>query len=148
MLLRNGIPSKHGTGSRGSWSARSEPQRAWDSFWLASHVLESPTGGAGFGLEMVSASSTEIEAEKGASEKGMLVNAPSHEQKLRRRGRPRKKSSKGEENHLSVKLSVCPPLRGLRCLPTGWGWLGLLVEEAGDDRKKHQVLPSRAQLSN
>jgi hypothetical protein len=32
---------------------------------LASHVLESPIGGAGFGLEKVSASSAEIEAGKG-----------------------------------------------------------------------------------
>jgi hypothetical protein len=77
-----------------------------------SHVLESPIGGVGFGSEMVSASSSEIEAEKGASEKGMLVNTPSHEHKLWRRGRPRKKSSKGEENRLSVRLSVRPPLEG------------------------------------
>jgi len=54
----------------------------------------------------------ETKAEKGASEKGMLVNVPSHEHKLWRRGRPRKKSSKGEENRLSIKLSVCPSPQG------------------------------------
>jgi len=77
-----------------------------------SHVLESPIGGVGFGSEMVSASSSEIEAEKGASGKGMLVNTPAHEKKLRRRGRPRKDLSKGEENCLSVKLKVHPAPEG------------------------------------
>jgi hypothetical protein len=57
---------------------------------------------------MVSVSSTEVEAEKGASEKGMLVNAPSHELKPRRRGRPRKDTTKGEETLLSAELSACP----------------------------------------
>jgi hypothetical protein len=126
-----GSPPNMGQGPRGSRSARSEPQRAWDSFWSASHVLESPTGGAGFGSEMVSASSMEIEAEKGASEKGMLVNTPSHEKKLWRRGRPRKKSSKGEENCLSVKLSVCPAPEG-STMPTNWsGMVGTTGRGSG-----------------
>jgi hypothetical protein len=111
-----------GWGLRGSRSDRSEPQHAWDSFWSASHVLESPIGGAGFGSEMVSASLAEIEAKKGASEKGMLVNAPSHEKKLQRRGRPRKKLSKGEENCLSVRLSVCPPPEGSTIPTNGWDY--------------------------
>jgi hypothetical protein len=93
-----GSPLNMGRGPRGSRSARPEPQRAWDSFWSASQVFESPKGGAGFGSEMVSASSMEIEAEKGVSEEGMLVNAPTQEPKPWRRGRPRKDMAKWEEN--------------------------------------------------
>jgi hypothetical protein len=69
-----GSPFNRGWGLRSSRSARPEPQRAWDSFGSSSHVFESPIGGAGFGSEMVSASSMEIEAEKGVSKEGMLVN--------------------------------------------------------------------------
>jgi hypothetical protein len=92
-----GSPPNMGRGPWGSRSARSEPQRAWDSFWSASHVFEIPIGGASFGSEMVSASSMEIEAEKGVSEEGMLVNVPSQELKPWRRGRPRKDTTKWEE---------------------------------------------------
>jgi hypothetical protein len=112
-----GSPPNMGRGPRGSRSARSEPQRAWDSFWSASHVLESPIGGAGFGSEMVSASSMEIEAEKGASEKGMLVNVPSQEPKPWRRGRPRKDMTKGEETRLSAELSTRPAVEEFVRLP-------------------------------
>jgi hypothetical protein len=59
-----GSPLDMGQGPRGSCSARSEPQHAWDSFGSASCVLESPIGGGSFGLDIVSASSMEIEAEK------------------------------------------------------------------------------------
>jgi hypothetical protein len=74
-----GSPSNTGRGLRGSQSARSEPQRAWDSFLLASCVLETPTGGTGSCLEMVSTFPTEIGVEKGMSERGMLGNVPSQE---------------------------------------------------------------------
>jgi hypothetical protein len=46
-LFHYGIPFNKGRGLRGSRSARSEPQRAWDSFLLASSVLEASTGGTG-----------------------------------------------------------------------------------------------------
>jgi hypothetical protein len=76
-----GYPLNMGPGPQGSHSASPEPQHAWDSFWSASHVFESPKGGAGFGSKMVSASSMEIKAEMGTSEEGMLVNAPTQESK-------------------------------------------------------------------
>jgi hypothetical protein len=117
MLLHNGIPFNRGRGLRSSRSARSEPQCAWDSFGSASHVFESPIGGAGFGSEMVSASSTEIEAEKGVSEEGMLVNMSSQEPKPWRRGRPRKDMTKWGETHLLTELSACPTVEEFVELP-------------------------------
>jgi hypothetical protein len=78
-----GSPSNTGRGLRGSRSARSEPQRAWDSFLLASCILETPTGGTGSCLETVSAFSMEIGVEKGMSERGMLGNVPSQERNHR-----------------------------------------------------------------
>jgi hypothetical protein len=105
-----GYPPNMGWGPWGSRNAKSKPQRARDSFWSVSHVLEILIGGASFGSEMVSVSSTEVEAEKGASEKGILVNSPSQETKPWRRGRPRKDTAKGEETRLSVELSTCPTI--------------------------------------
>jgi hypothetical protein len=114
-----GSPSNTGQGLQGSQSARSEPQRAWDSFLLASRVLETPTGGTGSCLEMVSAFSMEIGVEKGMSERGMLGNVPSQERKPRRRGRPRKDTGKGEEDRLPTELSVRPAPEGSVML-TNW----------------------------
>jgi hypothetical protein len=112
-----GSPLNMGWGPQGSRSARSEPQRAWDSFGSASQVFESPIGGVGFGSEMVFASSTKIKAEKGVSEEGMLVNVPTQELKPRRRGRPRKDTTRWEETHLSAKLSTCPGVEEFVELP-------------------------------
>ena len=60
---------------------------------------------------MVSTSSTKIEAEKGVSEEGTLVNAPSQETKPQRKGRPRKDMTKREETHLLTELSTCPVVK-------------------------------------
>jgi hypothetical protein len=86
----------------------------------------------------VSTSSLEIEAEKGASGKGMLVNAPSHEKKLWRRGRPRKDSSKGEENHLSVKMKVRPAPEG-SAMPTAWS--GMVGTTSGGNGRRQEKAP-------
>jgi hypothetical protein len=67
-----GSPFNRGRGLRSSRSARPEPQCAWDSFLLASHVLESPTRGAGLGMEMVSASPVKFGVENDTSNRGMI----------------------------------------------------------------------------
>jgi hypothetical protein len=129
-----GSPLDMGRGPRGSRSARCEPQRAWDSFGSASHIFESPIGGGGFGSEMVSASSTEIEAEKGVSEEGTLVNAPSQEPKPWRKGRPRKDTTKREETHLSTELSACPAVEEFVELPRLSEPVGII--DRGDGSRK------------
>jgi hypothetical protein len=129
-----GSPLDMGLGPRGSRSARSEPQHAWDSFGSASHVFESPIGGGGFGSEMVSVSSMEIEAEKGVSEEGTLVNAPSQEPKPWRRGRPRKDTAKREETHLSAELSACPVVEEFVELPHLSELVGII--DRGDGSRK------------
>jgi hypothetical protein len=114
-----GSPSNMGQGLRGSQSARSEPQRAWDSFLLASRVLETPTGGTGICLEMTSTSPVELGVEKGTSERAMLGTMPSLEPKPWRRGRPRKNTEKREEDHLPAEPSICPTIEGSVML-TNW----------------------------
>jgi hypothetical protein len=74
-----GSPSNKGWGLQGSQSARSKPQRAWDSFLLASHVLETPTRGTCSCLETVPMIPMNIGVEKGMFERGMLGNVPSQE---------------------------------------------------------------------
>ena len=93
---------------------------------------------------MILVSSAEIKYEKGASEKGMLVDAPSHQQKLQRRGRPRKNSSKGEENHLSVKLSVHATPEG-SAMPTNWsGMVGTTGARSGRRQEKAPGSPFKS----
>jgi hypothetical protein len=77
-----GSPLNKGWGLRGSRSARSEPQCAWDSFLLASSVPEASIGGTYLCSEMVSASQAEVGVEKNTSEGHMLEVVP-----LRRRHR-------------------------------------------------------------
>jgi hypothetical protein len=114
-----GSPLNKGWGLRGSRSARSEPQRAWDSFLLASSVPEAPTGGTGLCSEMVSASPVEVGVERSMSERHMLGVMPSQEKTPWRRGRPRKDKGKGEEDCLPAELSVHPATEGSTML-TNW----------------------------
>jgi hypothetical protein len=101
-----GSPFNRGWGLRSSRSARSEPQRAWDSFLLASHVLESPTRGAGLGMEMVSASPVKLGVKKDTSNRGMMGTVFPQEPKPRGRGRPKKGMKKGEEDRLPAELGI------------------------------------------
>jgi hypothetical protein len=140
-----GSPSNMGWGLRGSRSARSEPQRAWDSFLLASRVLEAPTGGTGIFLEMTSTSPVELGVEKGMSERAMLGTVPSLELKPWRRGRPRKDMEKGEEDHLPAGLSARPPPEEPAML-TNWSEPVGTTGRGGGRRKgreKHRALPSK-----
>jgi len=129
-----GSPLNMGRGPWGSCSARSKIQHAWDSFGSASHVFEIPIGGGGFGSEMVSVSSMEIEAEKGVSEEGTLVNTPSHEPKPWRRGRPRKDTKKMEETRLLTELSGCPAVEEFVELPCLSELVGII--NRGDKSRK------------
>jgi hypothetical protein len=67
-----GSPLNQGQGLRGSQSARSEPQHAWDSFLLASSVLEAWTGGIGFCLERVLVPLVKVWVERSTLEGVML----------------------------------------------------------------------------
>jgi hypothetical protein len=114
-----GSPSNTRRGLRGSQSARSEPQHAWDSFLLASRALETSAGSTSILLEMVSVSPVELGVERGTSERAMLGTMPSQEPKPWRRGRPRKDTEKREEDHFPVELSICPVVEGSAML-THW----------------------------
>jgi len=56
----------------------------------------------------MSASPIEVGVEKYTSKRCMIGTVPSQEPKPRRRGRPRKDTKKGEEDHLLAELSVLP----------------------------------------
>jgi hypothetical protein len=66
-----------GRGLRGNQSVRSEPQRAWDSFFLSSSVPEDSIGDTYLRSETVSASQAEVGVEKNMSEGHMLDVMPS-----------------------------------------------------------------------
>jgi hypothetical protein len=74
---------------------------------LASHVLESPTRGAGLGMEMVSASPVKLGVKKDMSNRGMTGTVFPQELKPQGRGRPKKGTKKGEEDHLPDELGIC-----------------------------------------
>jgi hypothetical protein len=145
-----GSPSNMGRGLRGSRSARSQPQRAWDSFLLASCVLETPTRGTGICPEAVSASTEELGMVADTSERAMLETVPSSGPKPRRRGRPRKKSREGEEDCPKAELSARPTLEESVILTNHSELVGTTEKEAGEERggQKHWVLPSKIPLSN
>jgi hypothetical protein len=101
-----GSPFNRGRGLRSSRSARPEPQRAWDYFLLASHVPESPTRGAGLGMEMVSSFLMNIGVEEDTSNRVMTGTVFSQESKPWGRGRPKKGTKKGKEDRLPTDLGV------------------------------------------
>jgi hypothetical protein len=114
-----GSPPNKGWGLRGSRSARSEPQHAWDSFLLASSVLEASTGGTRFRSERVSVPLVEVGVERSMPEGGMLETTPPQERTPWRRGRPRKDMGKKEEDRPPAELSVHPAAEGSMML-TNW----------------------------
>jgi len=71
-----GSPPNNGWGLRGSRSPRSEPQYAWDSFLLASSVLEASMGGTGIRSERVLASLADVGVERSMLEGNMLEDMP------------------------------------------------------------------------
>jgi hypothetical protein len=72
-----GSPQNMRRGLRGSRSARSEPQHAWDSFLLSSSVSKISKGGPYLCSEMMSAPQEEVEVEKILSEGHRLEATPS-----------------------------------------------------------------------
>jgi hypothetical protein len=102
-----GSPQNTRRGLRGSQSARSEPQHAWDSFLLASSVSEISKGGPYLCSKMMSVPQAEVEVEKISSEGHMLEAMPSQKQTPRRRGRPRKNKEVGG-SHILTELSAHP----------------------------------------
>jgi hypothetical protein len=111
-----GFPSNKGWGLQGSRCARSEPQLVWDSFLLASSVLEASIGGTIFCLERVSSPLVKVGVERSMLEGGILGVTPSQEWTPWRRGRPRKDTGKRKEDHPSTKLSVHPAVEGYMTL--------------------------------
>jgi hypothetical protein len=96
-----GSPSSMGRGLRGSQSARSHPQRTWDSFLWVSR-------GTTIGPEVASSSRDELGVVADTSGRNTLEVAPSPGPKSRRRGRPKKKIWEGEGDRPKAEPKVRP----------------------------------------
>jgi hypothetical protein len=127
-----GSPPNKGQGLRGSRNARSEPQRAWDSFLLAPSVLEASTGGTGFHSDRVSVPLAEVGVERSTPEGGMLETTPPQERTPWRRGRPRKDTGKREENFPQAELSIHPTTEGSTMLTYRSGLVGTASKGSGE----------------
>ena len=101
-----GSPFNSEWGLRSRQSVRPKPQRAWDYFLLASHVLEIPTRGVGIGMEIVSTSPVKLRVKKDTSNRGMMGTIFPQELKPQGRGRPKKGTKKGEEDRLPAEIGI------------------------------------------
>jgi len=128
-----------GRGLRGSWSARSHPQRTWDSFMWASR-------GIAILLEVVSASKDKLGVVTDTSGRNMLEIAPSPGPKPRRRGMPKKKTREGEGDRPKDELSGCPTLEESIILTNRSDLVG--ANDKGGRRRKGRVEAPSASIEN
>lgn len=128
-----------GRGLRGSRSARSHPQRTWDSFMWASR-------GTTIFLEVVSASKDELGVVVDTSGRNMLETAPSPGPKLWRRGRPKKKTWEGEGDRPKDELSGCPTLEESIILTDHLELVG--TNDKGGRRRKGRAEAPGASIEN